>query len=53
MTRAVTQGGLGTTESYHYDARGGLTGITDEANLAVATYQVDPAGRVLSETRAD
>ena len=52
VTRAVTQGGLGSTESYHYDARGGLTGITDEANQPVATYTVDVAGRVLSEARA-
>ncbi len=52
VTTAVTQGGLGATETYHYDGRGGLTGITDEANQAVATYVVDVAGRVQSETRS-
>ena len=52
VTTAVTQGGLGSTESYHYDARGGLTGTTDDLNQPVATYTVDVAGRVLSEARA-
>jgi RHS repeat-associated protein len=46
---------VGTTEhvAYHYDGRGGLTSLTDELSggATIATWTVDAAGRVTSETR--
>jgi RHS repeat-associated protein len=45
---------VGPTEhlAYHHDERGGLTSVTDDlSGTTVASYEVDVAGRVKSETR--
>lgn len=39
------------TQSYGHDARGHLTAITDSDGATAATFTVDAAGRVRSETR--
>jgi hypothetical protein len=39
--------------TYHDDARGGLTAITDEGGGTVAACTVDVAGRVRVETREE